>query len=177
MRLLEGFGDRPVILKDFVKSQKHYWREACYIPSASDRKADERVMTRFLELQGPDLNAGLVFREFVAFECRPQEDSNGMPLTREYRVFALDGQPLIVCANGDADDERDVHPPIEKFGDIMRQVRSRFYTMDLARLVNGEWMVVELGDAQVAGLPETLKVSEFYTRLQAGLAHLQGLDP
>jgi hypothetical protein len=42
MELLRPFGDAPLVLKDYVKSQKHAWDEACFIPSASDRKAFER---------------------------------------------------------------------------------------------------------------------------------------
>ena len=34
---LQPFGATPLVLKDFVKSRKHEWDEACYIPSASDR--------------------------------------------------------------------------------------------------------------------------------------------
>lgn len=45
--------------------EKHYWNEACFIPRASDRSAVERVVSRFLELQGQELAEGLVFREFV----------------------------------------------------------------------------------------------------------------
>ena len=33
MELLAPF-DAPVVVKDFVKSRKHEWAEACYIPSA-----------------------------------------------------------------------------------------------------------------------------------------------
>ncbi len=36
------FGDAPLILKDYVKSQKHYWQEACYIPSAQDKAKVKR---------------------------------------------------------------------------------------------------------------------------------------
>ena len=43
MEALAPLGDAPVVLKDFVKSRKHEWAEACYIPSASDRRAVERV--------------------------------------------------------------------------------------------------------------------------------------
>src|SRR5204863_5332052 len=87
MELLRTFGDSPLVLKDYVKSQKHAWEEACYIPSASDRQAVERVVTRFLELQGPDLVGGLVFREFAAFEPVGSHSRSGMPLTLEYRLF------------------------------------------------------------------------------------------
>jgi len=30
------FGDEPIIVKDYVKSQKHLWLEACFVPKASD---------------------------------------------------------------------------------------------------------------------------------------------
>ncbi|MEO7074485.1 MAG: ATP-grasp domain-containing protein, partial [Ktedonobacterales bacterium] len=43
MAALQPFGDTPLILKDYVKSRKHEWAEACYIPSAADRQAVERV--------------------------------------------------------------------------------------------------------------------------------------
>jgi hypothetical protein len=52
MALLRPFGDAPLVLKDYVKSQKHYWNEACFIPHAADRATVERVVRRFLELQG-----------------------------------------------------------------------------------------------------------------------------
>ena len=52
------FGDRPVVMKDYVKSRKHEWEEACFIPSAADRAAAERVVRRFLELQEGDGRAG-----------------------------------------------------------------------------------------------------------------------
>ena len=50
-RLLVGFGSSALIVKDYVKSQKHYWDEACFIPRADDLPAVERVVRRFLELQ------------------------------------------------------------------------------------------------------------------------------
>jgi len=34
--LFAPFDGGPVIVKDFVKSQKHHWDEACFIPSTSD---------------------------------------------------------------------------------------------------------------------------------------------
>ena len=55
MELLHPFGSRPIIVKDFVKSRKHEWKTACYIPSASDWKSVESVVSRFIELQGNEL--------------------------------------------------------------------------------------------------------------------------
>ena len=69
MEKLRPFGDNPVILKDYVKSQKHAWGEACFIPSASDRYAVERVVQKFLQLQGSDVAGGVAYQALstVAF--------------------------------------------------------------------------------------------------------------
>ena len=64
-------------------------------------------------------------------------------------------------------DYGDLQPPVEQFSDVAARVRSRFFTMDVARKVNGEWTIVELGDGQVAGLPDNADVSRFYSGLNA----------
>jgi hypothetical protein len=44
-------------------------------------------------------------------------------------------------------------------------VQSRFFTMDVARRLDGAWMIIELGDGQVAGLPEQADAGAFYRAL------------
>jgi hypothetical protein len=39
--------------------------------------------------------------------------------------------------------------------------------MDVAQRTNGEWIVMELGDAQVAGIPERVSAADFYRTLAA----------
>jgi hypothetical protein len=169
METLRPLGDKPVIVKDFVKSQKHYWNEACYIPSAANREAVERVVNRFLDLQGDSLNESLVFREFIEFEPVGVHSRSGMPLSRELRVFVLDGEPLFSTRYWEEGDYDDTLPAVDSFRDVMRAVRSRFFTMDVAKRLTGAWMIVELGDGQVSGLPETADVSGFYDALRARL--------
>jgi hypothetical protein len=53
--LLAVFAGGPIIVKDFVKSQKHYWHEACFIPDSNDIKQVEKVVNKFLQLQGNHL--------------------------------------------------------------------------------------------------------------------------
>ena len=171
MRVLHVFGDKPVIVKDFVKSRKHEWNEACYIPCASDRHTVERVVRRFLQLQGEDLNEGLVFREFIEFEPLAAHSKSGMPLIKEFRLFVLDGH--IICSTpywegGDYGDDKEGFPPIDTFGHVAQKIQSRFFTMDVARKKDGTWNIVELGDGQVAGLPVRADVHVFYRAL-AGL--------
>src|SRR5262249_45816911 len=95
LEALRPFGDAPLVLKDYVKSRKHEWAEACFIPRASDRNSVERVVRRFRELQGDSLVGGLVFREFVEFESAGLHPKSGMPLAQEHRMFWYEGRPLI----------------------------------------------------------------------------------
>ena len=165
MEALRSFGEKPLILKDYVKSRKHEWAEACYIPSAADRAAVERVVKRFLALQGPELNEGLVFREFVPFEPLATHAKSGMPLTKEFRLFFLNGRRLLAAPYWEAGAYGDLTLPDDLFHETARRVHSRFFTMDVARRLDGVWMIVELGDGQVAGLPEQADASIFYRAL------------
>jgi hypothetical protein len=161
------FGQGPLIVKDYVKSRKHEWEEACFIPSAADRTAVERVVGRFLELQGPELAGGLVLREFVELAPIGQHPKSGMPLTREFRIFVLDGSILAVEPYWEEGDYGTEQPPLDTFEELARRVPSRFFTVDVAQRIDGEWIVVELGDAQVAGLPDRMDRAAFYERLAA----------
>lgn len=167
MALLAPFGDQPVIVKDFVKSQKHAWFEACFVPSAADRQAVARVVTRFLALQGDDISEGLVFRAYVALQPIGVHPQSGMPLTREHRLFFLDGALLADAPYWDVPTDATVDLPIDHFSTVAARVPSRYFTMDVAQRIDGRWLIVELGDAQVAGLPERLDAAAFYAALSA----------
>jgi len=149
------FADQPIIVKDYVKSQKHYWHEACFIPSASDHVAVARVVSRFIELQSGELQGGLVFRRYLELETAGTHPRSGMPLAREYRIFFLDRRPVLVLNYWDEVSYRAIEAPMDRFAELAAAIESRFFTMDVARLAGGGWVVVELGDGQVAGLPET----------------------
>lgn len=167
MELLRPFGSAPVILKDFVKSRKHEWDQACFIPSASDRGAVERVVKRFIELQDDDLNEGLVFREFVRFEPLTVHSKSSMPLSVEFRIFYLDGRPVFRTRYWEEGEYRGSAPPANIFDEVAARVSSRFFTMDVALRDSGDWMIVELGDGQVAGLPDAADDDEFYRAIAA----------
>ena len=128
--------------------------EACFIPSAADMDGVEAVVSRFLELQGDDLAQGLVFREYVTFVPLATHSRSGMPLTREYRIFWLDG------------DYAGSEPPRATFRPVAAEIASRFFTMDVAqRAEDDAWQIVERGDGQVAGIPERTDVIQFYEAL------------
>ncbi|XYI02581.1 ATP-grasp domain-containing protein [Sorangium sp. So ce1128] len=169
MALLRPFGDSPVLLKDFVKSRKHEWAEACFIPVASDRGAVERVVRRFLELQGSDLEGGLVFREFVELAPAGRHPKSGMPLAREHRLFFLDGELVASLRYWDEVEYAAETSPAVELRALAARVKSRFFTIDVAELLHGGWTVIEVGDGQVSGLPDHADRRDFYQELAARL--------
>lgn len=167
---LRPFGSSPVVVKDYVKSQKHYWLEACFIPRADDQAAVERVVRRFLDLQGEDLCGGLVFREYVPLQIIGRHPRSAMPLAAEVRTFWLDGHLLLAHPYWGNLASSPTLPPHDWLNDLARRVRSRFFTMDVALKEDGHWTVIELGDGQVAGLPAPAVAATFYQDLHRALA-------
>jgi hypothetical protein len=167
-RSLAPFGDSSLVVKDYVKSQKHYWNEACFIPKASDLSTVERVVRKFLELQGDDLNEGLVFREFVPLRIVGTHPKSGMPLAAEFRIFWLYGKPILSHRYWGDLTTFDAPLPWAELTPIAERIPSRFFTMDVAFLADGGWTIVELGDGQVAGLPTAELAPEFFHSLSIG---------
>lgn len=159
---VEVFKDDAIIVKDYVKSQKHNWKDACYIPQASNRNLVRKIVSKFLELQGKELNVGLVFRKFEELEFLTNHSKSNMPLTKEFRLFFLNGHLIQVLNYWDEGDYGTTQPDLERFIQIGAQVKSNFFTMDIAQKKNGEWMIMELGDGQVSGLPDNANKNEFY---------------
>lgn len=169
MEKLQAFGSGPIILKDYVKSAKHHWKEACFIPNASDRNHVDKVVSRFLEIRGDELEGGLVFRQFINFKALTTHSKSGMPLTKEFRLFVLDGKIVHWFNYWEEGNYENMVPPLELFADRAKHIKSRFFTMDIAQAETDEWLVVELGDGQVAGLPENASAKAFYESLNLAM--------
>jgi ATP-grasp domain-containing protein len=163
---LRPFAGAPLVLKDYVKSCKHAWEEACFIPDSADEAGVERVVKAFLEWQGEGLNEGLVFREFVELASIGTHPQSGMPLTKEFRAFIWRGQELAIYPYWEEASYEDTDLPREWLAEVAARVESPFFTLDFAERREGGWLVIELGDGQVAGLPPSAEASSFY----AGLA-------
>jgi hypothetical protein len=123
------------------------------------------VVRRLVELQGPELQGGLVFRQFEPFQTLGQHARSGLPLSLEFRLFLLDGQVLDCSPYWEQGDYGDLAPPLADLERLAAPIASRFFTMDVAPLESGGWRIVELGDGQVAGLPERDDPVGFYQRL------------
>lgn len=155
--LVAPLGTGAGIVKDFVKSRKHEWYEACYLPDLGDTPAVQRVIGRFVELRDGDLAGGVVVRAFEPFVASG-------PDAGEARVWWLDGEPLIVGAHPDSPDRLPA-PDLAAVRPLVGALGCRFVTTDVARRVDGAWRVVEVGDGQVSDRPSTVDPA----RLVAGL--------
>ena len=94
LRLLEGC-EGSFVVKDFVKSRKHEWYDACFIRDVSDRVNAERVIRNFLVRQGEDLVGGVVLRKYEPLCPVGFHEKSGMSISKEYRVFILAGKMMI----------------------------------------------------------------------------------
>lgn len=165
--VVAALGEGPFIVKDYVKSAKHNWHEACYIP---DAETLPRVAARFLELRGEDLEGGLVFRRFVPFAAIGEHPKSGMPMTLEFRAFVCRGRRIGEHRYWEAGDYPDAEPPWEELCSGLGPVKSEFFAVDVARDEDGRWWIVEIGDGQVSGLPPGLSPFAFYGQLAEALA-------
>ncbi|WP_241695202.1 ATP-grasp domain-containing protein [Streptomyces sp. C] len=130
------------IVKDYVKSRKHEWHEACHLPDLADRPAVHRVVSRFVELQDEFLAGGIVLRAFERFTGP------------EVRVWWRDGEPRLVSPHPDHPEPAAALPAaaLEPVRSAVGALGCRFVTTDLALREDGVWRVVEVGDGQVSDL-------------------------
>jgi hypothetical protein len=162
--LANEFGDKPLIVKDYVKSRCYEWESACYIPSASSPVDIKRVVNNFLQLQSCDLEGGLVFREYIPLKCNGKHPKTDLPLPNEYRFFIYKGKILTQNIRWDSRDySKATKPPQQLVENIIPYVFSTFFAVDVAETIDGSWIIIELNDggtASIIGSPE-----EFYNSL------------
>lgn len=164
------FGQNPVVLKDYVKSEKHDWETACFVADASDTDKLKQSINNLVELRGYQLNEGIVVREFISLNDLTIHSKSGMPLTEEYRLFFFYKKLLGIYDYWEEGEYKFSKPDTTEFEEIAQCVESNFFSMDIARQKNGELLIIELGDGQVAGLPDKTNRNEFYKQLNICLS-------
>lgn len=148
--LTAALGSGPGVVKDYVKSRKHEWREACFVPDLADVGATARVIGKMVELQGDSLAGGIVVRAFEQFT----PDAYGH--TQEARIWWVAGSAILITPHPDAPADATVHVPTavcDAVGASVRALGAPFVTTDLALRSDGVWRVIEVGDGQVSDLP------------------------
>jgi hypothetical protein len=142
-------GPGPAVLRDYVKSMKHYWHEAAYIPDAADHAAAWQVAARFRELREDDFTGGFVLRRFEKFT------------SAEARTWWTDGTCRLVTAHPDTPGDLPPDIDLEPFTPLIRSLDLPFVTADLVLRADGTWRIVELGDGQVSDRAATTEPAAF----------------
>jgi hypothetical protein len=170
-KLIKEFDNKPVIVKDYVKSCKHQWNDACFIPDASDLKNFDRVVKNLIELRGEDFEGGIIVREFIKLEFLTEHSKSKMPLAKEFRLFFLSKNLLQSFYYWDEGEYNDEIPSGKEISDLLKlanNIDSQFFTMDIAKTATGTWTIIELGDGQVSGLPFNADLKKFYIGILEG---------
>jgi ATP-grasp domain, R2K clade family 3 len=160
-QLYQQISHEPAIIKDYVKSAKHRWREACYIPAYTSRGDFETILQAFLRERGKLFEKGLVFRRYHEL-VQLGEDMRGKPIHEEYRLYCVNGK---ITAHAPFPDPADLEQQRGTWEQVALRFRSRFLTIDVARQADASWIVVEVGDAGVSGLPLSIDPDTFYQAL------------
>jgi hypothetical protein len=85
-----------------------------------------------------------------------------MPLTKEYRVFVLDKKVIAVNPYWSKAHYANEVIKLTNFTAIFEQINSHFFTVDIAKKCDGDWIIVELGDGQVAEYSADNSLLAFY---------------
>lgn len=165
----------PLMMKDFLKSLKYEWYDACLIKDGSDVKEIMRIMNNFFHLRGPDFVGGLVFRKLLNLKRAGIHPKTRTPVPIEFRTFYVHQKPMLTISIWEKEVGIDYRaegkpPPPEFLESVGQKIISPFVAVDHARDVNDKEWVIEVNDGGAAGLPEHLDFKVFYKRLYDSLS-------
>jgi hypothetical protein len=154
--------DGPLVIKDFVKSAKHYWDEACFVPNPHDFAQLRSVCERLIELRGDQFVGGIVLRAFEDF------------VGPEIRSWWINGELILMTPHPDLPEDIAVNIDLRafdlaSFSKSVHDLHCPFVTLDVVEDADGELRVVEVGDGQVSALHECVDPTLF-VRMLAALA-------
>lgn len=143
----------PVFVKGLVKSRKESGWNACLAHDTADLTAMLARAERF-EISERGV---LIARQILPLHQNGVHVA-GFPVSREYRVYVLDGN---VIGSGFYWKGYDTFGPLtpaetEELLTLARaaadRIDARLAAVDVAQLTDGSWTVIELGDPQYSGI-------------------------
>jgi ATP-grasp domain-containing protein len=154
-------GDGPFVIKDHIKSAKHHWHDACFVPKGAGREQFEFIAENLKKEQGPTFYRGFVVKQYVPLQTRG-ESPREYPQCEEYRLFFWN-QRLMISSHY----HRQSANPVDwsRFEEIALRFESPFFTMDVAQTEQGDWIVIDMGAGEVCSLPPSLAPETFYQKL------------
>lgn len=142
----------PVFVKGVVQSRKARGWKACVAESVEEL----RELASYLFALEARTRGRVVVRELVRLRHN-RTSGEGFPLSREYRVFLLHNRVLECGYYWEGDDNLRVLSNAERVRvlelaqEASRRLEVPFVAIDIGQKEDGDWIVIESGDAQFAG--------------------------
>jgi len=157
------------VLKGRINSRKQLWRTSMFAPARKD------IMDVYCRLLDDSLlqYQGICVREFEEFINFGEDSITYCPISKEFRLFFLDGKLIskgYYWSMYKEADSVECDVPDSFITEIVKRIgfKARFIAVDVAQKKDGQWRVVETGDAQMAGL-SCCDPDELYRNLAKGL--------
>lgn len=141
--MVKEVGTKAAVVKDYVKSVKHLWHEACFIPDSTDTQNARAVIERLVHERDDSFQGGIVVRAY--------EPLSGA----EVRTWWRDCECVLTSAHPDTPDQVSTHVPVNHAQTAVSALGHPLITVDWAQRTDGTWRVIEVGDAQVSDRPGT----------------------
>ncbi len=154
-------GDGPFVLKDHIKSAKHLWHDACFVPKGAGREQFESIAEALWNEQGKSFNRGFVVKQYVPLRSRGTS-AREYPQCEEYRLFFWRGKLLVASHYHNQTANRQ---DWSQFADLAGRFNAPFFTMDIAETESGAWLIMDMGAGECSSLPPSLPATQFYSRL------------
>jgi hypothetical protein len=155
----------PLFVKGAVKSNKEQGWNACVAGNEAELVAIAGTL-----FERETRSRGKVIVRRLADLRHVARDPQGFPLGREYRVF-VHGDRLLAWGFywDELADSRELTPTerdafTQLAVEANRRLQVTFTAVDVAQLTSGEWIVIEVNDAQFAGLSQ-VPVLELWSKL------------
>lgn len=157
----------PFVVKGRLKSKKFQWKRQMFARTKHQawQIAERLKEDSFLGEQG------ILFRRYIplrTYEIGPQ----GLPYTNEWRFFYWGERRLsygYYWSNSDSFRKATIAAEAFELADeIARRVArfAQFFVLDLAETASGEWILIEINDAQMSELSEN-DPEELYSNLRS----------
>jgi hypothetical protein len=155
----------PFVVKGRTNSRKWEWNKKMFAPT----KRDALDIAGELAQDGLIGPQGVIYREYVPLVTY-EVGLNGLPFTNEWRFFFYKGICVghgyywSVAENVDRELDDEGYKFAFHVASIAKDFCS-FFVLDIAKTVEGKWILIEVNDGQMSGLSE-IKPEILYRNLK-----------
>lgn len=146
----------PVFVKGAVQSRKSRGWKACVAESLEELRL---LCSHLLTLENRS-RGRVIVRQLVRLR-HSRSSPEGFPFGREYRVFVYDRQAIGLGYYWEGDDPLKALSPGEEEAvlglatEAAARVGTPYIAVDVGQAEDGQWLVIETGDAQFSGVSQT----------------------